>query len=471
MIADLRGALGILPADDYGEWIAVGQALYALGDVGFKLWADWSQKSAKHRPDSDFAKWTTFAGQRTGYAAVFSKAQAIGWVNPRRRPDPAAVFGLTHQLTGVPGPATDAENAIVEVSIADLFDNPSPQPKFLIDEIFPAGVLTLLGAHGGAGKTMLALHAAVCLATGRPFFGKGALRSRVVFYSAEDSGASVRYRLSRICRHLGVDPTDLSEWLMILDATKNPYLFSEVAFHRAGPSITLSYQTLAHAAEAHCADVVVIDNASDTFDANENERARVREFVRSLPRLRRNLDASVLLLAHVDKQTAKGTGRNEGYSGSTAWHNSARSRLLLTVNERGLLLEHQKCNLGRLAAPIQLNWNSDGVLEQIQPVSQLEAKAIVFQLIHRLYESGRYITKSKNGPNSAFSTLRTDARFPVTLDRHSFWIMLDAAIESGRVINENYRTEGRKVRSRLRVAPNALNTPEVSLGAISAGGS
>jgi hypothetical protein len=52
----------------------------------------------------------------------------------------------------------------------------------------------------------------------------------------------------------------------------------------------------------------------------------------------------------VDKNTSrnKKADGGEGYSGSTAWHNSARSRLFMTRGDDGLLtLEHQKSNLGK----------------------------------------------------------------------------------------------------------------------------
>jgi len=43
-----------------------------------------------------------------------------------------------------------------QVSISDLFTNPPDIQRFLVEDILPAGVLTLLGAHGGAGKSTLA---------------------------------------------------------------------------------------------------------------------------------------------------------------------------------------------------------------------------------------------------------------------------------------------------------------------------
>lgn len=83
-ITDLRSALNALDADDRNTWVAVGHALRGLGAVGRALWLDWSQTSEKWQP-SDARQWHGFRTEHTGYAAVFAKAQAAGWVNPRSK--------------------------------------------------------------------------------------------------------------------------------------------------------------------------------------------------------------------------------------------------------------------------------------------------------------------------------------------------------------------------------------------------
>lgn len=89
-ITDLRSALNALDSNDRDLWISVGHALRRLGDIGRELWVTWSQQSPKWTP-ADAQRWEGFRPTNTGYAAVFAKAQACGWVNPRSRE--AAVFG------------------------------------------------------------------------------------------------------------------------------------------------------------------------------------------------------------------------------------------------------------------------------------------------------------------------------------------------------------------------------------------
>jgi len=57
------------------------------------------------------------------------------------------------------------------VSVGDVLTNPAPPPAFVWDGYLPRGVVALLGAHGGTGKSTIALMLGVCAALGRPLFG------------------------------------------------------------------------------------------------------------------------------------------------------------------------------------------------------------------------------------------------------------------------------------------------------------
>ena len=59
----------------------------------------------------------------------------------------------------------------------------------------PRGEVTLLGAHGGTGKSTIGEMLAVAVVTGRPLFGVPTERAAVVFASLEDGAHVVRHRL------------------------------------------------------------------------------------------------------------------------------------------------------------------------------------------------------------------------------------------------------------------------------------
>jgi len=360
------------------------------------------------------------------------------------------VYGVKSALQGDEFPYRDlsplrAYKRSERVSIADLYSNPPEPQRFLIADILPGGVLTLLGAHGGTGKSMLALIASVCLVTGRSFMGKRVEQCRVLFYSAEDPAPIVRRRLSRICQFMGIDPTVLAADLIILDATEHPTLYTQVNY------ATQAYETLREDVAEFAPGAIIIDNASDTYDANEIERARVREFIRLLAGLGKPNNAAVLLLAHIDKQTAKAGGGGEGYSGSTAWHNSARSRLFLSAQNDGLVLEHQKSNLGARSQPIYLKWVDGGLLEHFEALDGADHQATIFRLMKDAYIQGNFISPSLNAANNVYKVLQNEPAYPKFLKRDGLLRIVQLLVMNGRVITEEYKTSHRNMCKRYAV--------------------
>lgn len=202
------------------------------------------------------------------------------------------------------------------------------------DAYIPCGQVALLAAHGGTGKSTIALHLAACVALGRPYLGRDTRAGRVVFYSAEDPHDVVLRRLARICRAEGIDVAALDDRLLILDATDgDPVLFALKRIDGMAHGLpTPTHEALAEYMERHDVDLLIVDNASDVFDADEINRTHVRSFLRGLVRLVRQRQGAVLLLAHVSKTTSRagrGPSDGESYSGSTQWHNGVRSRLTL----------------------------------------------------------------------------------------------------------------------------------------------
>jgi RecA-family ATPase len=135
--------------------------------------------------------------------------------------------------------------------------------------------------------------------------------------------------LRRICRCLALPFDEVCEWLQIVDASDlDPAPFTERRLEGVRHGVTTpTYAALAEYIKREGFEVLIVDNASNTFDCDEINRAMVCGFVRSLRKLVPATGA-VLHLAHVDKLTSRAGNRagTEAYSGSTAWHNSVRSR-------------------------------------------------------------------------------------------------------------------------------------------------
>ena len=206
-----------------------------------------------------------------------------------------------------PAPAADIER----VDVARVLDSPSPPPEFIWQGLVPRGFVCLLAGHGGSGKSTLALQLAVAVAMGLPLLGAPTEPGRVLVFSGEDAGPLLRHRLAAVCRALDVNPHALAERLMVLDGTENPALGEAVRERETGREYiapTAIYERLREIVIEWQPALCVVDNASDVFEGNENARAQVRAFVRSLAKLSHQVESrpAVLLLTHTPKQAVRG---------------------------------------------------------------------------------------------------------------------------------------------------------------------
>ncbi|MDO9072597.1 MAG: AAA family ATPase [Rubrivivax sp.] len=391
---------------------------------------------------------------------------------------------LLAELAQVNGLRERAPVVFAHVPLADLH-TAEPQPQqWWWDGYVPAGHVTLWSGHGGAGKSTLALMLLACMAMGRTFLGKGTRRGKLLFFSAEDPGQLVRLRLRRVCTVLDVDPAALAERLRVIDATELDaalYVEQRIGGVRHGAT-TPTYEALRQYIEAEGIDVLVLDNASDLFDGDEIVRTLVRGFIRSLAHLVRQRGGAAVLLAHVDKGTSRaGKGASsESYSGSTGWHNSVRSRLVLLEKEPGTLeLQHQKCNLGPKQAPVVLTWPEGGLPTMVdpdlpppdaaaRPNADAAMRALV-ALIREHYALGRWVSTSKNSTSSASKLFAADARYPRHLKPSEVEQLLFEAQRARFIEAEPYKNEGRKHMQRWRVTTAGVamvdNLPLFATGA------
>ena len=364
---------------------------------------------------------------------------------------------LLARLTGAQRPT---EQRFKPVCLADLPHAEVHAPTYYWDQLVPKGHLTVLSGHGDVGKSLIALMLTVCVALGRPLFGVPTIPGKVAFFSGEDGAELLRHRLLWVCEVLDIDPAELDGKVHLLDATEgDPTLFHEVSREGRRMGMTsATYADLARYIEQHGIDLLIVDNMSDTFDSNEIERPKVRAFLRSLVRLRAEQRMTVLLLAHVDKGTARGerTSNSEAYSGSTAVHNSARSRIFLARDKDGALtLEHQKHNLGRRREPLRLRWPDGGLptldtppnghMQAIAATADLKA---LLRLVAEFTARGEYVNPARNSPASAPRLLKLEPSYPKGRKADEVGSMLRDAERDGLLVRENYRGPDRHERTR-----------------------
>ncbi|MBK9245177.1 MAG: AAA family ATPase [Burkholderiales bacterium] len=348
------------------------------------------------------------------------------------------------------------------IDLQALADDPPP-PRFIVPVWLPQGEVTLFAGHGGTGKSAIALYLAVCVALGRPFFGMPTERRRVLLLSLEDAAAVLHWRIARLSAWIGFDIADLARWLTIVDGTgADAELLAET---KHGAALTHVYEWLRQ--QMHGAEVLIVDGASDAYGASEIDRRHVRMFLRAVRRLIPASGAAVLL-AHVDKASARAGDTSQGYSGSTAWSNSVRARWYLRPDETrdGLLLELQKANLAPAGAQIAVRWNPEyhvfagecelpaGRLDRA--VRDSDERAAVLALIRAAAASGNPLPAAASGQRTAHSVAEARDDCPGSLrgkaGRARFYRHVEALRAAGSVRVEAVRKANRHAVEVLRAA-------------------
>ncbi|MFT3810075.1 MAG: AAA family ATPase [Micropepsaceae bacterium] len=217
------------------------------------------------------------------------------------------------------------------VAISDLMSARYPPTTWLWHELILQGEVNLLYGDGGTGKSLLALHAAVHIASGRALLGKPTKKVPVIALFAEDGPAEVQCRLRAIFSDNDIDErSDLPIRLWCQPR-------EEVLLAVIDDTGIIAEQQRLHALRAELARIgepalVILDGMADQFALNETLRLPVNAALkRVLGGLCRDFHATILVLAHPSKASMM-DGTN--YSGSTAFNNAVRQRLTLEIAKK-----------------------------------------------------------------------------------------------------------------------------------------
>ncbi|MFO1205495.1 MAG: AAA family ATPase [Burkholderiales bacterium] len=351
------------------------------------------------------------------------------------------------------------------IDLEALSEREPALPAFIMQDWLPCGYATLFAGHGGVGKSGIALHLACCVALGRPFFGMPVQQRNVLYLSCEDRQNVLHWRLSHICRHLGVSLADLRGRLDVLDLVGHDAILWQLD-GRTGNALTPAFGALADRIGSTERQVVVADGITDTFGGNENSKSEVKRYVNALVGLIPADTGAVLLVGHVAKYG------DSGYSGTTAWHNSSRARWYLFPEKEGgaedgertgsLLLELQKSNNGRTDQSMRFAWDEAARMflgEQVtaEPTSNFDRKhrdrterAGIMAALRASIAALGYVPAASTGNRTAYHVLKASDHFPEALKkepegRKRFWKHMEALQQSADVTRSGQRTPGRHV--------------------------
>jgi hypothetical protein len=394
------------------------------------------------------------------------QAEARRWAE-RRAEIPRAVKSAEKFAPRVQQPTVEVSDQDVQLlqppallNWQALANTQPTEPAWVLNNWLPRNTTTLLAANGGVGKSNLALQLAVAATQGTPLFNIATQKAKVMVLSAEDETRTVHFRVANICAEQGISLPALHEHLYIFDATN-----SDSVLFRAGLVTDLGLW-LAQEALRRKIDLLIIDNASDVFADNENDRSAVRTFMRYLAGIARDTGAAVLLLSHVDKAsvrmtTSKDTGTS--FSGSTAWNNSARSRWAMYRDQHCVTLVHEKSNVGALQPDVQLEF--DPATKVFVPFGSIVGSAFAAAMVRKsqelailtmISECEQSLSTKARARNNAHVVLCRHPKYPARLARDEFFARIEDLKARGLLSESTYKGANRQLFEKLCVTTAGL---------------
>ena len=141
--------------------------------------------------------------------------------------------------------------------------------------------------------------------------------------------------------------------------------------------------------------LICIASAADVFAGDEIDRLQVRQFINMLARVASVADSGLILIGH---PSLTGINSGSGLSGSTAWHNSVRSRMYLR-NKPDSDARDLECHKNQYGAPtqtIEVEWH-DGLFLEVDRHTrhankQTQARHVFMILLKRFISENRPVS-------------------------------------------------------------------------------
>lgn len=240
-----------------------------------------------------------------------------------------------------PGPVenTDPEEIVPredqdEPFPASVFTGEPPDRRWVVKDWIVEGSVNSLYGDGGVGKTLLAQQLACSVAHGTPWLGLETAKGSVLAILCEDERDELHRRHNDIKSALGYAIGNPFEDVLLW-----PRVGADNQLIRwdrdSKPTLGAFAQRIESALNKHRPALLILDTLADFYGGNEIDRPQVNYFVKTvLGGFIKNADhmLTILLLGH---PSVAGKASGSGYSGSTAWNASVRSRLYLMRPEDG----------------------------------------------------------------------------------------------------------------------------------------
>lgn len=207
---------------------------------------------------------------------------------------------------------------------------PPPGTTWLIENLWLAAGVGLLGGQAKVCKTYLAVELSLAVATGQHALGRypTLMPGPVLFYGAEDSLPALRSRFEGLATTRGCDLRELAVYLIDVPVLR---LDRDEDLQRLRASIEKCRPRL----------LVLDPFVRLVGNIDENSASDVSAVLGSLRAIQRDHEVAILLVHHARKSPA--AHPNQAYRGSSDFAAWADSNLFLTRNAKRLILnvEHR----------------------------------------------------------------------------------------------------------------------------------
>ena len=359
--------------------------------------------------------------------------------------------------------------ALIEVgSPADRFGIEPPKQGWIVERCIPRHEVTMLAGDGGLGKTLAMQQLATCMAAGKDWLGLGTAAGSSLLFLCEDSQDELDRRQAAINRHYGISGPEALRAVSWASRVGQDNLL--VTFDRDGQhEPTGVFYALATLIRERRPDLTVLDSLYDLFGGNENWRGQVRAFVVMLRTLALDFRTTVVFTAH---PSASGLTTGTGYSGSTAWNASVRSRLYLQREEQDegepenpvMVLKTKKANYGPAGGKIKLIWKHGVLIRTDLPMERLElhaqataAQEAFMDGLRRAFEQGQPLSRNERAPNYAPRWMKAHKWSESVSAAHLKAAMLEL-FDIGTLVPEKYRQANNSWAERIALKSEALGS-------------
>lgn len=295
----------------YDEFQKIAAAIsYETGESqdGFTLFNNWCKQSEKY--DAEKARTTYFSFTHDGEKVTTGKTLYFLAMDELRKLEAEKDFSDS-------AAANDDPFDLKAASVAELLVTDPPERRWLVNDRLPLGVVGLLAAAGGTGKSMATLQLAVSVATGlewleMPIGEPGA----VLMFSGEDDREEIHRRLKAVVEMYAdtIDPFDnaafqpyrdkIAERLYVFDCVgKDNRLTAKMngELHRTA----FVRRVIEVAEQVPECKLIVLDPLARFDGGDPNDNADSTRLVECAEEIRKATGATVLLPHHVSKASMK----------------------------------------------------------------------------------------------------------------------------------------------------------------------